>query len=151
IVQASPVVEFGRLEKSLTRPPPTPTTQGRRLLIASYTLSVYAVVTDPAVDVATVIADLEPIPLYRFHQVEILFAVHFAKDDVANFQGCRVYRRDGAQLPGVNLAGHGISTRPKLNGFPLPQLVDVNGCPPHSPIPHTTNSKWVQRINGSKI
>jgi len=42
-----------------------------------------AVLTDPAVDPATVVPDLEAVPLDRLHQMQVVLAVHLAQHDVA--------------------------------------------------------------------
>src|SRR5262245_46813261 len=75
-----------------------------------------AVGADPAIDAASVVADLKALVLNCFDKMKVLVAVHFAKDDIAHLQRGRVHGFDRAKLAGLDLAGHGIAPGSKLNG-----------------------------------
>src|SRR5262245_2137426 len=64
--------------------------------------------------------------------MEVLLAVHLAKDDVADLEGRGVHGLDGTQLPGVDLAPHRISPRPELNGFAALVASDIFRNPSHA-------------------
>jgi hypothetical protein len=84
-----------------------------------------AVRTDPAVDPASIVPDLKPLSLDRFHQMQVLLAVHLAENDVAYLQHCRVHRLDGTQLAGLDLALHRVAPGPELNRLSFLQPGDV--------------------------
>ena len=49
---------------------------------------------NPLVDSASVVPDLKALSLNRFHQMQVLLAVHLAEHDVANLEGGGDHRLD---------------------------------------------------------
>src|SRR5262249_15931527 len=87
---------------------------------------------DPAVDVPSVVADLETRSLNRLDEVEVLATPHFAQHDFA-YLDCRgIDRLDGAKLPGFDLARHGMAARPKRDRFAILKFRDVMRGPTHA-------------------
>ncbi len=64
----------------------------------SYTLAVNPGLPDPAVDPPAVVPDLEPFPLDRFYQVQILAPIDLAQDNVASLQVFDFDRDNRAEL-----------------------------------------------------
>jgi hypothetical protein len=100
-------------------------------LLDPHALSVNSIFANPTVNPATVIADLETLSLNRFDQVQVLETVHFAQDDIANFQLFNPDWDNCTKLPGFDFAGHGIAPWPKLNGFASLESINVSGGPAH--------------------
>jgi hypothetical protein len=86
----------------------------------------------PAVDPAAVVADLEALALDRFDQVQVLRAVRTTQHDVADLEHLLAQRLDRAELPVVDLAGHAVTARPKLNCLAQRETGDVSICPTHT-------------------
>lgn len=73
--------------------------------------------SDPAVDIATVIANLKSSTIHSFDEVQIIAASDFDKNDVVWLKRRRVARFQGHQVTVIDLAAHRMATRPDLNGL----------------------------------
>src|SRR5262249_2088152 len=61
--------------------------------------------------------------------------------DVADLQDSGVHRLDGTELPGFDLAPHGVSPGANLNRLTVLQTSDVFGSPSH----YVSFRKWVDQ------
>jgi hypothetical protein len=70
--------------------------------------------SDPAIDEAAVVADLELVSLPGLDDVKILTSVDLAQHDVPYLKALRLHRLNGAELTGLNPSRHRVTPRPEL-------------------------------------
>jgi hypothetical protein len=92
-----------------------------------------AVGTDPAVEVASIVTDLEAAVVDRLDEVEVIATVDFDEDDVAGLQQGHVAGRNGDEVTVVYFAAHGVSARANLDGLAFFESFDCEFCPTHDP------------------
>src|SRR5262249_433720 len=107
----------------------TPSGHDRVLVLHLRALAEDAVGTDPAVDVAAIVADLEAPVLNRFHEMQVLRAVHAAEHDVAHRQRRPTDRRHRPELTGLDLSTHRIAARTEGPRLAPLQACDMIGRP----------------------
>jgi hypothetical protein len=103
------------------------------------------VVADPAVDEATVVADLEAGALNCLEEVQVFPAIYLAENDVAHLERAVVLNWiDGAKLTRFDFALHRAAARAELNSSTFEQLGDVVSCPSHGEV-------TLQSASGNKV
>jgi hypothetical protein len=71
----------------------------------------------PTVYPPSIVTYLEPVTISGLYEMQILSAIHFAQNDIPDFQGRRIHWRDCAKLTRVNLPTHRVAAWPKLYRF----------------------------------
>jgi hypothetical protein len=87
---------------------------------------------NPAVDVASVIANLEPLSLNGFDEVKVFGSTNAAENDVADRQARRINGHDSTQLSGFDPALHRGTAGPDLNCLASLESRDVTRRPSHA-------------------
>src|SRR5262249_18286413 len=87
---------------------------------------------DPPVDAPAVVADLEPLPLDRLDEVQVLAPFDLAEYDVADLQRRRIDRHHRADLARLALPRHRMATRAKRRRLARAQFLDMTGGPTHA-------------------
>src|SRR3990167_53176 len=93
--------------------------------------------TDPAIDKATIIADLISPAINCFYNVQVVVASHSAQNDIADLKRVWSKRGHSTQLPRLDATLHRVATRAKLDGFAGLQPLNIMFRPPHN---------WAKRI-----
>jgi hypothetical protein len=106
--------------------------EGNSKLLHSNAFAVDAIRTDPAVNVATIVADLKAITLPGFDQVDVLVTLDLAQNNITNLNVIRVHGCNGAELAGLNFPRHRIASWAKLHCVPFSEFVDVGCSPSHN-------------------
>jgi hypothetical protein len=76
-----------------------------------------AVVSNPTVDVASVVANLKSAAVHCLNEVQVITASDFDKNDVAWLKRRRVARLKSHQVAIVDLATHRMAAWPYLDGL----------------------------------
>ena len=94
-------------------------------------LSKDAVCSNPAVDSAAIIADLESVATNCLHEVKIFGTPHSTEHDVSDRECGTIDRHDRAEVAGFDSSLHRCASGSKRNGLSSTELFDVMCCPTH--------------------
>jgi hypothetical protein len=79
--------------------------------------AVNAVVSDPTVDVTSVVANLKSTAVHCLDKVQVITASHFDKNDIVSLKRRQIARLNCHQVAVVDLAAHRMAAWPNLDGL----------------------------------
>ncbi len=93
--------------------------------------AVNAIVSHPAVDVASVVANLKSATVHGFDEVQVISTSDFDKNDVVRLKRRRVTWLKSHQVAVVDFAAHGLAARANFDGFDFTEGFDGEFGPTH--------------------
>ena len=87
--------------------------------------------TDPAVYMAAIVADLEAGAVHGFDEVQIVSAFYPDEDDVVRLKGRWIAGLNGDEIAVVDFATHGMAARTYLDCLAATQSLDGEFGPTH--------------------